>query len=44
LEEDDEPFEQKVARLTKEWRDLQAEAHRLDALIDANLQALANEG
>jgi len=44
LEEDDEPFEQKVARLTKEWRDLQAEAHRLDALIDANLQSLANEG
>ena len=44
LEEDDEPFDENVTHLTKEWRDLQAEIRWLDRLIDANLQTLANGG
>jgi type I restriction enzyme M protein len=44
IEEDDEPFAEKMARLTKEWRALKAESHRLDALIDAHLQSLENQG
>ncbi len=39
-EDDGEPFEEKMARLTKQWREQQAEAARLDAAIDANLKAL----
>ncbi|MEP0807267.1 MAG: SAM-dependent DNA methyltransferase [Chloroflexota bacterium] len=39
-EEDDEPFEQKMARLTVEWRALQGEARRLDETIEANLRGL----
>lgn len=37
-EEDDEPFEEKMARLTEELRALQAEAARLDAAIWGNLE------
>ncbi|MEW5941118.1 MAG: class I SAM-dependent DNA methyltransferase [Chloroflexota bacterium] len=43
-EEDDEPFEQKMARLTAEWRALQTEARRLDETIEANLRGLGYEG
>ncbi|KPL82165.1 N-6 DNA methylase [Thermanaerothrix daxensis] len=39
-EEDDEPFDQKMRRLSAEWRALQAEARRLDAAIEANLREL----
>lgn len=39
-EEDAEPFDQKMRRLSAEWRALQAEARRLDAAIEANLQEL----
>ena len=39
-EEDLEPFEEKMARLTAQWREQQAEARKLDAAIEANLAAL----
>ena len=39
-EDDGEPFEEKMARLTAEWRGQQAEAQKLDAAIDANLKEL----
>ena len=39
-EEDDEPFEDKMRRLTGEWREQVAEARRLDATIEANLTML----
>ncbi len=39
-EDDGEPFEQKMARLTKQWREQQAEAQRLDAAIEENLVRL----
>lgn len=39
-EEDDEPFEEKMTRLTAQWREQQAEAARLDAAIEANLTGL----
>ncbi len=39
-EEDDEPFDEKMRRLTGEWRKLQAEALRLDEAIEANLREL----
>ena len=39
-EDDGEPFEEKMARLTKQWREQQAEARRLDAAIEANLVRL----
>ncbi len=39
-EEDDEPFEDKMARLSSILREQTAEARRLDALIEANLQEL----
>ena len=39
-EDDGEPFEQKMARLTAQWRQQQAEAEKLDAAITANLEAL----
>ena len=39
-EDDGEPFEQKIARLTTQWREQQAEARRLDEAIEANLARL----
>ncbi|WP_235864847.1 class I SAM-dependent DNA methyltransferase [Pseudothauera lacus] len=39
-EEDGEPFEEKMARLSAQWRAQRAEAARLDAAIEANLKAL----
>ena len=39
-EDDGEPFEQKMARLTSQWRQQQAEAQRLDAAIEENLDRL----
>ena len=38
--EDEEPFEEKMARLTAQWREQQAEARRLDSAIEANLKSL----
>jgi len=40
-EEDAEPFEVKIARLTEEWRALREEAQRLDEAIEANLRRLS---
>ena len=39
-EDDGEPFEEKMARLSAQWREQQAEARRLDAEIEANLARL----
>ena len=39
-EDDGEPFAEKMARLSAQWREQQAEANRLDAEIEANLQRL----
>ena len=39
-EDDGEPFPVKMARLTAQWREQQAEAANLDAAIEANLEAL----
>ena len=39
-EDDGEPFEEKMARLTTQWRQQQAEARRLDAAIEENLARL----
>ncbi len=39
-EEDHEPFEEKMARLSATLRDQMAEGRRLDALIEANLREL----
>ena len=39
-EDDGEPFEEKMARLSAQWREQQAEARRLDAEIEANLKRL----
>ena len=39
-EDDGEPFEEKMARLSAQWREQQAEAQRLDAEIEANLARL----
>jgi type I restriction enzyme M protein len=39
-EEDDEPFAEKMARLTAQWRAQRDEAAKLDAAIEANLRAL----
>ena len=36
-EDDGEPFEEKMARLSAQWREQQAEAQRLDAAIEENL-------
>ena len=38
--EDLEPFEEKMARLTAQWREQQAEATKLDAAIEENLARL----
>jgi type I restriction enzyme M protein len=43
-EEDDEPFEEKMARLVEELRAQQAEAAKLDAAIAANLEELSYGG
>ena len=40
VEEDDEPFEEKMGRLVAQWREQQAEAAKLDAIIAANLKDL----
>lgn len=39
-EDDGEPFAEKMARLTNQWREQQAKAARLDAAIKANLKEL----
>ncbi len=39
-EDDGEPFEEKMARLSAQWREQQAEARRLDSEIEANLARL----
>ena len=39
-EDDGEPFTEKMARLSAQWREQQAEAQRLDAEIEANLAKL----
>ena len=39
-EDDGEPFAEKMARLSAQWREQQAEARRLDAEIEANLKRL----
>ena len=39
-EDDGEPFEEKMARLTAQWREQQAEAARLDTAIEVNLTRL----
>ncbi len=39
-EDDGEPFEEKMASLSAEWREQQAEAAKLDAAIAENLQKL----
>ncbi|MGN6382946.1 MAG: type I restriction-modification system subunit M [Dyella sp.] len=45
LEDDGgEPFEDKMRRLSKLWREQQQEAARLDALIEANLKGLGYGG
>jgi type I restriction enzyme M protein len=40
VEDDGEPFEEKMARLSAQWRQQRAEAARLDAAIEANLREL----
>ena len=39
-EDDGEPFEEKMVRLTRQWRRQQVEARRLDAAIEDNLALL----
>ena len=39
-EDDGEPFEEKMARLSAQWREQQAEAQRLNAAIEENLARL----
>ena len=39
-EDDGEPFEEKMTRLSAQWREQQAEAQRLDTEIEANLARL----
>ena len=39
-EDDGEPFEEKMVRLSSQWREQQAEAQRLDTAIEANLAQL----
>ena len=43
-EDDGEPFEEKMTRLAAQWREQRAEAERLDAEIEANLEALGFGG
>ena len=44
VEDDDEPFEEKMKRLIATLREQQAEAAKLDAAIDANLKELGYGG
>jgi len=39
-EDDGEPFAEKMARLSAQWREQQAESAKLDAAIEANLRGL----
>ena len=39
-EDDGVPFEEKMARLSAQWREQQTEARRLDAEIETNLERL----
>ncbi len=39
-EDDGEPFEEKMARLSVQWREQRAQAAKLDAAIEANLKEL----
>ena len=39
-EDDGEPFEEKMDRLSKQWRGQQAQSRRLDAAIEENLARL----
>ncbi|WP_232470402.1 hypothetical protein ACPUBP_09700 [Methylococcus capsulatus] len=39
-EDDGEPFAEKMARLSAQWRELREEAARLDVAIEANLKEL----
>ncbi len=43
-EDDGEPFAEKMARLSTQWREQQTEARRLDAEIEANLERLGFGG
>ena len=43
-ENDGEPFEEKMLRLTAEWREQVAEAHKLDKVIEKNLKGLGYGG
>ena len=40
-EDDGEPFEEKMGRLTSELSEMFEESHRLEALIQENLNGLA---
>ena len=44
VEDDGEPFEEKMARLSTQWRQQREEAARLDAAIEANLKELGYGG
>jgi type I restriction enzyme M protein len=44
VEDDGEPFEEKMARLSKLWREQRAAAVKLDAAIEANLKELGYGG
>lgn len=44
VEDDGEPFEEKMLRLSARWREQQSEAIRLDAMIEENLQSLGFGG
>lgn len=43
-EDDGEPFEEKMARLSAQWREQRAAAAKLDAAIEANLKELGYGG
>jgi len=40
VEDDGEPFEEKMKRLTAQWREQLVHAHKLDAMIESNLRML----
>ena len=42
VEDDDEPFEEKMKRLTATLREQMAEVRKLDAAIEANLRELGH--
>ena len=44
VEDDGEPFEEKMARLAAQWREQRAAAAKLDAAIEANLKELGYGG